>query len=130
MSDEPQVQPTEDVLVKNRDAALQNGALRPDRGQGRNRLTWRGTTDDGTLTYSLTRGLDGLHIDRLRIRTDGRRNAQSLLFVDAASFGAWCDSDDMRYLYVHLCIAVRTKGLELFDQHPFGADVQRTLRFG
>jgi hypothetical protein len=116
--------------VKQRGSDLQARVHRPDGGQGLDRPGWRGSADDGTLTYSLTRSLEGLHIDRLRIRTDGRRNAQSLLFVDAASFSAWCDRDDMRFLYVHLCIAVRDKGLELFGQQPSSLDVQRSLRFG
>jgi hypothetical protein len=88
---------------------------------------WRGSAEDGSLTYSLTRAAHGLHVDRLRIRPDGKRSAQSLLFVDAASFCAWCDSDDMRFECVLLCVAVRRRGLALFDQQ---ADVQQSLQFG
>jgi hypothetical protein len=116
--------------VKRRGAHPSVGVHRSDSGRGWNRLTWCGGAEDGTLTYTLTRNLDGLHVDRARIQSDGKRNSQSLLFVDASSFCTWCDSDDMRHRYVRLCTAVRSKGLELFDQHPASTDVQGSLRFG
>ncbi len=93
-------------------------------------LAWRGSSEDGLLSYSMTRTAEGLHVERVRIRPDGGRSAQSALFADPIQLREWCDCDDMRFQYVHLCTAVLRSGLALLEKRVSCAGVQTQLRFG
>ena len=93
-------------------------------------LAWRGSSEDGCLSYSMTRTAEGLHVERVRIRPDGGRSAQSALFADPVQLREWCDCDDMRFQYVHLCTAVLSRGLDLLEKQVSGVGAQTQLRFG
>ena len=93
-------------------------------------LGWRGGSEDGCLSYSLTWTAEGLHVERVRIRPDGGRSAQSALFSDPSQFREWYDCDDMRFQYVHLCTAVLSRGVAILEQRVSRVGVQTQLRFG
>lgn len=90
---------------------------------------WRGSSEDGLLAYSVTRTPDGVHVERTHVGADGSRSVLSSLFLDADRLGDWCDSDDLRFEYVHLCSLVKRKAIELLDQQPVSTDAQSRLRF-
>lgn len=90
---------------------------------------WTGMSADGHLRYALRRTASGLVLERQRVSASVERALQTVSFGDEASFGRWCDEDDMRYEYSQLCATVRKRGVDLFERSIGFEHAQREFCF-
>lgn len=90
---------------------------------------WTGISADGHLRYALRLTASGLVVERQRVAANVERALQTVSFGDEASFGQWCDEDNMRYEYSQLCATVRKRGVDLFERSIGVGHAQRELCF-
>lgn len=83
---------------------MKRSPLRPLAPPKPGRATLR--SEDGAIEFTLGRTQHGVIVERISMRGDAARVAQTVLFTDGDSFERWCDTDVTRFehpmLYVHL----------------------------
>lgn len=74
-------------------------------------------SEDGTLTFAVTRTSSGLLVERRNWPVDGLRIAQTMLFDSMISFDRWCESEPARFENPRLHAQLRREAHELLDDH-------------
>lgn len=59
--------------------------------------TTRIRSDDGDVEFVLAAGLQGLFVERVRLRRGAAQVVHSMVFADSQSFERWCDADTLRF---------------------------------
>ena len=75
-------------------------------------------SEDGAVSFAVTRRVDGLFIERTQRRPLGIHLAQSFVFEDLAAFIRWCEADPIRFDRPLLYGRLRRQGDEHFQAQP------------
>lgn len=76
------------------------------------------SSEDGRVSFRLTRSSAGLLVQRESIQRSGQRLVQCAVFKEADRFHAWCDSDPLRFTYPRVSHEVRRYGSDALLNHP------------
>lgn len=71
-------------------------------------------SQDGVLTFRLTRGNNGVYVERVQRRGAGTLS-HSAVFFTRDDFASFCDTDELRFEYQLAYIQLRKTFEELFD---------------
>lgn len=69
---------------------------------------------DGVIKIVLLPCANGVHVQRVQVRTGSARVVQSTVFADEDSFVRWCDADRLKFAYPLIYTQLRRNGCALF----------------